>query len=71
MRYDRTFKRYKFSTDQFIETEKYQELINEYNQFRMDVLKGDIRNFGRDVYGAAAAQGEESSGSKVKNIICL
>lgn len=69
MRYDRTFKRYKFSTDQFIETEKYQELINEYNQFRMDVLKGDIRNFGRDVYGAAAAQGEESSGSKVKNII--
>ena len=69
MRYDRTFKRYNFSTSQFISHDERSLLIEDFNQFRHDMLRTDIRDFGREMYGAAGEIKDDDPSGKAKSIV--
>lgn len=69
MLYDRDFKRWKFSTDRVIETEVYQGMIDEYEEFRRKMLRVDIRDMNHELYGAPKHDENESAGSKIKNAV--
>ena len=60
MRYNRDFKRWKFSTDRIIETEEYQWMIDEYDEFRKKMLHVDIRDMNHELYGMPKRDGNES-----------
>lgn len=69
MRYNRDFKRWKFSTDRIIETEEYQWMIDEYDEFRKKMLHVDIRDMNHELYGMPKRDGNESTGSKIRNAV--
>ena len=69
MLYDRDFKRWKFSTDRVIETEVYQGMIDEYEEFRRKMLRVDIRDMNHELYGAPKRDENGSAGSKIKNAV--
>ena len=67
MRYNRDFARWKFSTDRIIDTEEYQWMIDEYNEFRKKMLRVDIRDMNHELYGGPKRDENESTGSKIRN----
>ncbi|MCR5593738.1 MAG: hypothetical protein K6F79_08355 [Saccharofermentans sp.] len=63
MLYDKSFERFKFSTDQYIDQAKVSELHREYADFTKQLLMGDYKKVNTAMYGY------EQKGSKASGII--
>jgi len=69
MRFKPDFKRWHFSTKQFIETEEYQDIMADYHDFQRSMLKVDIRDMNREMYGTPKNTEDASTSSKVRNTV--
>ena len=69
MRFKPDFKRWHFSTKQFIENDEYQEIIDDYHDFQRRMLKVDLRDMNHEMYGTPKPSEDQDAGSKGRKIV--